>query len=155
MTEIWFYHLEQRPLDEVLPILLERSLGRGWRVVVQAGGPERVAALDQHLWSYNAESFLPHGTAADGEPETQPVYLTDGPENPNGAAVRFCLDGVAIAPLLAPSDDAAYQRIVLLFDGRDEAAVVAARAQWSTLKKAGQALSYWQQTDDGRWDKRG
>ena len=155
MTEIWFYHLEHRTLEDVLPVLLERGLQRGWRAVVQAGGPERVAALDQALWSYSDESFLPHGTAADGEPETQPVFLTDGPGNPNGAAIRFCLDNVAVATLLAEGSAAAYERIVLLFDGRDEAAVAGARAQWSALKRDGHALSYWQQGDDGRWEKRG
>ena len=154
MTEVWFYHLEHRTLEEVLPVLLERGLQRGWRAVVQAGGPERVAALDQGLWSYSDESFLPHGTAADGEPETQPVFLTDGPGNPNGAAIRFCLDNVAVAAVLG-EDGAAYERIVLLFDGRDEAAVAGARAQWSALKSGGHALSYWQQGEDGRWDKRG
>lgn len=151
MAEVWFYHLEHRPLDEVLPVLLERALARGWRSVVQAGGPERVAALDTLLWTYRDESFLPHGTASDGEPETQPVYLTDGAENPNGALVRFCLDNVAVAPLLADN----YERIVLLFDGRDDAAVGGARTQWSALKKGGYALSYWQQTEEGAWEKRG
>ena len=138
----------------MLPLLLERSLQRGWRAVVQAGSPERVAALDALLWTFSDDSFLPHGTAADGEPETQPVYLTEGDDNPNGAAIRFMLDGVRIAPLLA-GGAAGYQRIMLLFDGRDEAAVVAARAQWSDLKRSGHGLSYWQQDEEGRWDKRG
>ena len=155
MTDIWFYHLEHRSLEEVLPILLERGLKRGWRAVVQAGGPERVAALDQWLWSYSDESFLPHGTAADGEPATQPVFLTDGVDNPNGAAIRFCLDNVAVSAILAGPGGAAYQRIILLFDGRDDAAVAGARAQWSALKGGGHALSYWQQGEDGRWEKRG
>lgn len=155
MTDIWFYHLEHRTLEEVLPVLLERGLQRGWRAVVQAGGPERVAALDQGLWSYSDESFLPHGTAADGEPETQPVFLTDGPGNPNGASIRFCLDNVAVADLLSNEGATAYERIVLIFDGRDDAAVAGARAQWSGLKRDGHALSYWQQGDDGRWEKRG
>ena len=153
MTEVWFYHLETQTLDQVLPLLLERSLARGWRAVVQAGGPERVQALDAHLWTYDDASFLPHGGAKDGEPETQPIYLTDGPENPNGAAVRLFTDGVAIAPVLAA--DAAYERAVLLFDGRDGDAVAAARRQWAELKRAGHAVSYWQQNEEGRWEKRG
>ncbi len=153
MTEVWFYHLERQSLDAVLPVLLERSLQRGWRAVVQAGGPDRVAALDQSLWTYSDESFLPHGTAGDGEPETQPVFLTDGAENPNGAAVRFCLDNVPVAPLLA-GGGVVYERIVLLFDGHDEAAVAGARRQWSALKATDAILSYWQQSDEGRWEKK-
>lgn len=154
MTETWFYHLERRPLEAVLPVLLERGLQRGWRAVVQAGSPERVAMLDQWLWTYSEESFLPHGTAADGDAATQPVFLTDGPDNPNGAAVRFCLDNVAVSDILAGADGATYQRIILLFDGRDDAAVAGARTQWSALKRSEHALSYWQQNDEGRWEKR-
>lgn len=153
MTEVWFYHLETATLDQVLPVLLERSLARGWRAVVQAGSPERVQALDAHLWTHDDASFLPHGTTRDGEPETQPIYLTDGPENPNGAAIRLFTDGVAVAPVLA--QDATYERAVLLFDGRDDEAVTAARQQWAELKRAGHAVSYWQQGEEGRWEKRG
>ncbi len=153
MTDVWFYHLETQTLQQVLPILLQRSLKRGWRAVVQAGGPERVEALDLALWTYDEGSFLPHGTARDGEPETQPVYLTDGPENPNEAAVRLFVDGARATPIL-DSPEAVYERAILLFDGGDAAAVTAAREQWSALKAAGHTVSYWQQGEDGGWEKR-
>ncbi len=153
MTDVWFYHLETRTLEQVLPVLLERSLARGWRAVVQAGSPERVEALDGQLWTYDDASFLPHGTLRDGDAETQPVYLTDGPENPNGAAIRLFTDGVALAPVLAA--DVGYERAVLLFDGRDDEAVASARRQWVEIKAAGHAVSYWQQGENGRWEKRG
>lgn len=152
MTDVWFYHLETRTLDQVLPILLARSLARGWRAVVQAGGPERVEALNGHLWTFDDASFLPHGTAKDGDADAQPIYLTDGPENPNGAAIRLFTDGVAVLPVL--EQHAGYERAVLLFDGRDDEAVAGARRQWTELKRAGHAVSYWQQTEDGRWEKR-
>ena len=153
MTEVWFYHLETRTLDQVLPVLLERSLGRGWRAVVQVGSEERVEALDQLLWTYSDASFLPHGTARDGAPETQPVFLTCRDDNPNGAQIRLFADGCLAAPVLA-MPGAAYARAVLLFDGRDGEAVQDARRQWSDLKAAGHAVSYWQQGEDGRWEKR-
>ncbi|WP_131193961.1 DNA polymerase III subunit chi [Lichenihabitans psoromatis] len=153
MTDVWFYHLETRTLEQVLPLLLERARARGWRAVVQAGSPERVAALDQLLWTYDETSFLPHGTLADGAPETQPVYLTDGPDNPNKAAIRLFVDGAVVAPVLA-AEDAGYDRAVLMFDGRDDDAVAAARRQWSALKEAGHVVSYWQLTDSGGWEKR-
>ncbi len=153
MTEVWFYHLEQRRLEDVLPTLLERSIQRGWRAVVQAGSPERVAALDELLWTYKDESFLPHGTAGDGDPQTQPILLTDGPDASNAPAVRFMLDGARVASALDQAA-AVYDRVMLLFDGRDDQAVGDARAQWAELKRAGHAVSYWQQDEDGRWEKR-
>src|SRR5438270_2594676 len=100
MTEVHFYHLERQSLDQVLPILLEKSLQRGWRAVVQSASEERMQAIDSLLWTYTQESFLAHGTARDGDAELQPVYLTTGMENPNGAAVRFLVEGCAVLPVL-------------------------------------------------------
>jgi DNA polymerase III subunit chi len=148
MTEVYFYHLEQQPLEKALVNLLERSLSRDWRAVVQAGSNERVDALDLLLWTYDDESFLPHGTKKDGHPHLQKIFLTQEDENPNGAQIRFLVDGAPIADLTG------YQRAVYMFDGRDETAVVEARLQWKAAKAAGHALSYWQQDQDGRWVNR-
>ena len=149
MTEAVFYHLLRKPLEKALPELLEKSYERGWRVVVQAGSDERVDALDAHLWTYNDSSFLPHGTARDGEAAAHPILLTTADHNPNGATVRFLIDGVAMPP-----DAASYDRIVLLFDGEDDDAVAAARARWSEAKAQGFDVTYWQPDEQGRWVKR-
>ncbi len=147
--EIFFYHLEHRPLEAVLPQLLERTLERGWRAVVQSASEERLEALDTHLWVYAEESFLPHGTKKDGHAEQQPVYLTTDDANPNNASVRFCIEGAVVDALTG------YARIVYLFDGRDGEAVTQAREEWKRAKAAGCAVTYWQQGDGGRWEKRG
>jgi DNA polymerase-3 subunit chi len=148
MTEVLFYHLERQPLERVLPSLVEKTLERGWRAVVQAGSEERVEALDTLLWTYREESFLPHGTRRDGNPAMQPVYLTVSEDNPNGATVRFLVDGAAAGDL------SAYARVVYLFDGRDATALDQARAQWTAAKAAGSEVTYWQQSPEGRWEKR-
>jgi DNA polymerase-3 subunit chi len=147
-VEALFYHLEHAPLDRVLPLLVEKTLERGWRAVIQAGSAERVTALDMLLWTYRDDSFLPHGTAADGKPERQPVFLTDTGATPNGAQVRFLVDGAT------PSAYAGHERFVVLFDGGDPDAVTAARAQWTAAKAAGCTVTYWQQGADGRWEKK-
>jgi DNA polymerase-3 subunit chi len=151
--EILFYHLLTKPLEKALPQLLERSLDRGWNVCLQTRTEEKCLALNEALWTYSDESFLPHGMARDGDPEFQPIYLTDGGENPNAAQIRFFVEGAQVAPVLAAAA-APYERIVLMFDGNDEAELADARAQWKALKPTGAALSYFQQTDDGRWEKK-
>ena len=149
MTAILFYHLPRQPIERVLPTLLEKSLERGWRVVVQASSDERIEALDAHLWTYRDDGFLPHGTAREPEAAAQPVLLTSEDHNPNGATVRFLIDGAPV-----PADAASYQRIVLLFDGEDDDAVAAARAQWSDAKAKGFEATYWQPDEQGRWAKK-
>jgi DNA polymerase III subunit chi len=151
VTEVWFYHLETQPLDAVLPTLLQRSLERGWRAAVQATSTERLAALDTVLWTYDEASFLPHGLKSDGSAAQQPVLLTEDDANDNGAAIRFFVDRAAVPPAL---EGQAYQRAVLLFDGADDEALADARAQWTALKALGYPVTYWQQSEGGRWEKR-
>jgi DNA polymerase-3 subunit chi len=149
MTEVLFYHLQRQPLERVLPQLLERSVERGWRVVVQAASDERVDALDAHLWTYRDDAFLAHGTARDAEAAAHPIVLTTADHNPNGATVRFLVDGVPV-----PADAANYERSVLLFDGEDADAVAAARARWGEAKAQGFDVTYWQTDENGRWVKK-
>ena len=149
MTEILFYHLQRQPIERVLPQLLEKSLERGWRVVVQAASDERVDALDAHLWTWRDDSFLAHGTDREAEAALQPVLLTAQDHNPNGASVRFLIDGA-----LLPADAASYQRIVLMFDGEDDEAVAAARTRWAEAKAQGFEATYWQADENGRWQKK-
>jgi DNA polymerase-3 subunit chi len=148
-AEILFYHLTRRRLEDVLPGLLETCLARGWRAVVQAGSVERCEALDAHLWTYRDDSFLPHGIASGASAELQPICLTCKDENPNGAQVKFFIDGAQIA--LESLDE--LDRAVLLFDGQDEAVLKNARMQWVTLKKANLLPTYWQQNERGGWEK--
>jgi len=147
MTEVYFYHLQNRTIEATLPSLLERSIERGWRAVVQAS-EDRVEALDAHLWTFRDDSFLPHGTDKETSAADQPVMLTSGPGNPNQAAIRFLIDG---APL--PEDASAYERIAVLFDGDDPDAVAMARERWSAAKAQGLDVTYWQPDDHGRWRK--
>ncbi len=147
-TEVLFYHLERVPLERVLPGLLEKSLERGWRAVVQASSEERIEALDMLLWTYREESFLPHGTAKEGHAHMQLVFLTTSDDNPNGANIRFFVDGSDAEDL------ASYDRAVYLFDGHDEDAVAQARKQWKAAAKSGYEVTYWQQNDQGKWEKK-
>ena len=148
MAEVLFYHLTESTLEKALPTLLEKSIGRGWRAVVQAGSEERRDALDQHLWLYRDDSFLPHGADHEPHAEEQPIILTAGPANPNGAQIRFLVDGAPPPPLDG------YERAVFLFDGNDDGQLEGARTHWKALKGHGHDVTYLQQAPDGRWERK-
>ena len=148
MAEVLFYHLTESTLEEALPGLLERSLARKWRAVVQTGTEERRDALDTHLWTFRDDSFLAHATEREAYPQDQPVLLTTGADNANGAQIRFLVDGAT------PPDLSAYQRAVFMFDGHDQLQLEAARGHWKTVKAAGHTVTYWQQTPDKRWERK-
>lgn len=149
MPEFRFHHLERRRVDTALPALLEAALAEGARVVVQAADAAARDALNERLWTYREDSFLPHGGPGDGDPGTQPVFLTETDETPNGASLRVLLNP-ADAPRFAGD---ATPRIVVLFDARDEETMAAARAAWKALRDAEAAPSYWREGDEGEWVK--
>lgn len=148
MAEVLFYHLTESTLEEALPPLLEKSLERGWRVVVQTGSVERRDALDTHLWTFRDDSFLGHGLDSDPRAADQPILLTVSPGNGNEASVRFVVDGAEPPPLDG------YERGVFIFDGHDQSQLELARDQWKRMKTAGHAVTYWQQTDGRRWERK-
>lgn len=148
MAEIRFYHLTARTFEQTLPVLLDRTLQRGWKAVVRVGSEERAESLANHLWTYSKEGFLPHGTKRDGFAEEQPVWITDQAENPNAAQVLFLGDG-------AESDgDGAFATVCDLFDGNDLEAVQAARGRWKRHRDAGHTLVYYQQDEAGAWSEK-
>lgn len=145
MARVDFYHLQKSPLEAALPRLLSKALGAGARVVVVAASDDRVEDLNTLLWS-DRDVWLPHGSARDGHASDQPVWLTDdATDNPNDATLLVLTDGMD-SPLVD-----VLPRTLDLFDGRDDAAVAAARARWKARREAGHTLHYWQQSDDGRW----
>src|SRR5246127_3320009 len=132
MTEVLFSHWQNMSLESVRPPLLEKSLERGWRVVVQSTSQERADALDAHLWTYRDDSFLPHATWRAGDAGGQPVILAVEEANPNQANVRFLIDNAGLPP-----DSDSYERMVLLFNGEDTDALAAARGAWTDCKSRG------------------
>ena len=132
MTEVLFYHLQNMSLESVLPSLLEKSLERGWRVVVQSTSQERADALDAHLWTYRDDSFLPHATWRAGDAQDQPIVLVVEEGNPNRANVRF----------------------LIVFNGDDGEALALARGAWTDCKARGFEVTYWQPDERGRWQRR-
>jgi DNA polymerase-3 subunit chi len=146
MTEIRFYHLSSKTLEQALPELLTKALSAGHKIIVRAADNRQVENLNELLWTYQPDSFLPHGGAKDGFAARQPVWLTAGDDNPNGANVLVLAGGAG--------DPSGYTLCCDMFDGQDEQALAAARARWQACKESGHDVTYWQQGDQGGWEKK-
>lgn len=152
MTEVLFYHLERRSLEDVLPGLVERTLERKWRALIRCESADRAAAIDTLLWTYDEQSFLPHAQLGDGDAARQPVLITVEDENANDANVLFLVGGASPPAWNGPLAQS-FSRIVLLFDGRDPDALAVARKEWTQAKAAGHEVTYWKQAQSGKWEK--
>ena len=134
-----FYHLTASPLERVLPSIAEKVVAGGERLLVVAA-PDQLARLDELLWSYARDSFLPHGRE---RAESQPVLLSDGPEAANGAS------NIAMADGRWRDEALGFARAFYFFDdgGRDSA-----RDAWRALTgKAEVEARYWKQDERGKW----
>jgi DNA polymerase-3 subunit chi len=150
--EILFYCLERRSLEEILPGLLERAAERGWRAIIRVDSSDRMNGLDLHLWTYSEQSFLAHGTPQTGHGSRQPVYLTTGDENPNGATVLF-LAGGEVPSQWDADRFAKFKRIVVMFDGRNPDVAEAALTSWQSAQRAGHVAAFWRQGPSGKWEQ--
>lgn len=148
MTEIRFYHLQIQTPEQALPQILSKALAGDHRIVVRGADASYIEKLNEHLWTFRPDSFLPHGSQKDGYGEDQPIWLTDKDENPNNADVLILTGGTSSEKT---SD---YKLCCEMFDGRHDDAVKAAREKWKQYKDAGHDVTYWQQNDKGGWDKK-
>ena len=148
MAEILFYHLTESKLEEAMPPLVEKTLARGWRAVLQFVTEESRNAMDGVLWTWRETSFLPHGIDGGPHDARQPVLLTTGEANPGRANVRFLAGGSETA------DIKDYERVVIMFDGHDNAQLEQARGQWKRFSGEGHTLTYWQQNGVGSWERK-
>ena len=151
MSEVLFYHLERRSLDDVLPGLVERALARGWRALIRPESAERAQAIDNLLWTWSEESFLPHAQSGDGDPARQPALITVEEGNPNRADVLFLVGGAL--PRSWDGETGGFARIAILFDGRDASQLSAARMAWAAAREFGHETTYWKQSAAGKWEK--
>lgn len=148
MTEIRFYHLQKQPLDTVLPIIVSKAYEKGHRILIRCADPQSVKTMDKHLWTFHPDTFLPHATDKDSDFEDQPIVITSADQNLNKADVVFLTQGTQW-----PDDD----NVALycdLFDGNDPEAVSQARERWKKTQDSDHKATYWQQSDQGRWEQK-
>ena len=147
MTRIDFYHLQKGNIEDTLPKLLEKAYALGKKILVKIGNEERVEFINTHLWTYDEQSFLPHGSKKDGNADMQPVWLTAQDDNPNDASILFLADGAK-----ASIDNvAAFERVLNIFDGNNQKALTWSREFWKELKSQNMECYYWQQDEQGIW----
>lgn len=148
MTEVRFYHLQRQSQEQVLPVLLSKAMERGHKIVVKLLDDQAVAAMNEHLWTFNPNSFLPHGSEKDGNAELQPIWLTSEEENPNDADVLIVGAGAESAM------QGDFTLCCEMLNGHDDQAVQAARARWKSYKEKEFDVTYWQQSERGAWEQK-
>ncbi len=148
MSRIDFYHLQKSTLEEALPLLVLKAYQTGQHIKIKVGNEVRVGFLSTLLWTFDEESFLPHGTKKDEFAELQPIYLSSDDELPNGAKILFVVDGADLSPELCEK----YERVLYIFNGQSENELMMARNMWKSFLKTDRERHYWKQNELGKWE---
>lgn len=148
MPEIRFYHLQKQTLEEALPAILVKALASEYRAVVKLPDAQNVARMNAHLWTYRPDSFLPHGYTKEGFENDQPIWITDKDENPNNA--NLLVTGNGATSKITENFDLCCE----MLNGFDQDDVQAARQRWKLYKEKGYEITYWQQSQTGRWEQK-
>ena len=150
MSRIDFYHLQKQTLEQVLPKLIEKAYETGAKIKIKIGNEARVEFINSLLWTYNEETFIPHGSKKDGFAKDQPIWLSSEDDNPNQAEMLFLVDGANFDI----SNVENFSRIFNIFDGNDEDSLQQARNFWKEVSSTEHEKNYFQQDDNGRWNKK-
>lgn len=140
--------MEKSNLEQTLPALINKALQNNHKIIIKAANQNDLDKLNEHLWAYSPNSFIPHGSAKDGHAESQPVYLTLKDENPNGADVLILTQGAQCENLKD------YALVCEMLDGHNQDHIENARSRWKTYKEDGLEISYWQQGPQGGWENK-
>ncbi len=145
--EYWFYHLESATVEGILPGLLEKTRQKGWRALVKLP-QDKLIAMDEYLWTYKDDSFLPHGRDDEPLADLQPVTLSASAVNALGHQAVFLIGGTDIENMDG------VERCMVMINGRSQDDIVRERKRWKTLKDTEATLAYYQQNERGGWDKK-
>ena len=150
MTRIDFYHLQKSNIKEALPKLLEKAYALGKKILIKVGNEKNVEDFNSHLWSYDEQSFLPHGSKKDGNSSQQPIWLTSQDDNLNDASILFLVDSARTNA----ENISSFERVINFFDGNNQDDVAWSREFWKQLKSQGHECYYWQQDERGSWQQK-
>ncbi|MEO5339113.1 MAG: DNA polymerase III subunit chi [Magnetococcus sp. MYC-9] len=144
-----FYQLARLPLEKALVGIADKAWQRGLRLCLLAGDAQQAQRLDDLLWIYANQQFLPHGLWNGPDPELQPLLISLEPDERNQATLLL---------LAAPRLVAEPRRFDLIIDfvpGQEPVAVAASRERYRHYRALGCRMEYWTQTPQGGWQRQG
>ena len=145
MVQVDFYHLTRLPLERALPQIADKVLASGARLLIVSADAGQRGQLDQSLWAYADDSFLPHAVLGTGDDAVQPVLIAPNVNAANGAKHIALVDGVWRDAALS------FDRAFHFFDNDR---IIEARTAWKALAdRDGVERRYWKQNDNGRWEQ--
>jgi DNA polymerase-3 subunit chi len=135
MTRVGFYVIQSGEPDARLSVamrLTDKAFQQGHRIYINAVDREQAEVLNEQLWQFRAESFLPHGLA--GEEQAETTIAIGWGQDPAG----HC-DLLINLQLEVPPFFSRFQRVAEVVT-QDAESLPALRASWKFYQDRGYQL---------------
>lgn len=146
--EINFYHFTSVPLLKAVPSLLKKIYDTKKNILVLCRSEEELEEFDKYLWSFSTKTFLPHGTAKDGQAEEQPIFLSTQIVKNNSPRVLLSFVD------MKEEDMQNFESVVFVFFGnKNEGFVDSMYKKYSQIKGSRKMqVKFWSQdVSTGKW----
>lgn len=130
--KVTFYDIPHEQAFALAAKLAQAAWDKGKRLIVRCEDTHQAKALDDHLWTYRDESFVPHEVSDGALHDTRArIVLTTGDVAPIEPDILL---------QLAPAERAFAERfghVIDLVDHRDDARLTASRQRYKAWTEAG------------------
>ena len=147
MTQIIFYSTAPLQVEKTLFALLEKSLEKGNKSLLLFKDKEKCLSINEQLWTYKQNSFLPHISEDDQIYDNidVPVYLSTKNENPFKAELLFSIDG------FLPDNIDHFERVIIIIDVNDELLNEKYKNYYLDINKNFEDIVFYKSEDNGKW----
>lgn len=147
MTQIIFYSTAPLQVEKTLFALLEKSLEKGNKSLLLFKEKEKCLSINEQLWTYKQNSFLPHISEDDQIYDNidVPVYLSTKNENPFKAELLFSIDG------FLPDNIDHFERVIIIIDVNDELLNEKYKNYYLDIKQNFEDIVFYKSDDNGKW----
>ena len=147
MTQIIFYSTAPLQVEKTLFALLEKSLEKGNKSLLLFKDKEKCLSINEQLWTYKQNSFLPHISEDDQIYDNidVPVYLSTKNENPFKAELLFSIDG------FLPDNIDHFERVIIIIDVNDELLNEKYKKYYLDINKNFEDIVFYKSDDNGKW----
>jgi DNA polymerase-3 subunit chi len=137
MTEVVFVEVTASQIETRACEIAEHTYAQGERLQIIALDEEQAARLDDLLWTYKPDNFVPHGRWKSMDSESDhPVVITTRKERVPGIASLLTMDYCPVKMVQQ------FSKVIHVVVVDNQERLEASRRYWTLLKDAGFSLRH-------------
>ena len=139
LEKAFFYKSSHRDVVRDIAWLTESIFKKNNRIVIFCTDQETAEVVDDFIWSYRDDSFIPHSIKKHRETSLDPILVTTDLDGSYEHNVLLALNGV----LIKEKDWQRFAKVYYFFDDQDSREKENARAMWKSFSSLAVNCKYW------------